>query len=197
MTSPCLPSTGMAIHLQTVPYHSVCSRPPRSLTPWLTWALYCKGARHILHYLDDFLILGPPGSTETATIRLLVESTLRRLGVPIAHHKTEGLSPITTFLGIQIDSNTFQLSLPSEKIQRLQDLLGQWTGRRSCTKKELQSLLGHLSHAVTVIRPGRIFLCNLFSLLSRVHNPHHFVRLNSQAREDLAWWKCLLHHWNG
>ena len=163
----------------------------------ITWVLHCEGVRYILHYLDDFLILGPPGSTTAASMRPLVETTLTRVGVPIAHHKTEGPTTVITFLGIQIDSNTFQLSLPLEKIQRLQDLLRQWTRRRSCTKKELQSLLGHLSHAATVIRPGRIFLRNLFSLLSHVQNPCHFVRLNVASRSDLAWWKCLLHHWNG
>ena len=69
--------------------------------------------------------------------------------------------------------------------------------KRCCTRKELESLLGHLSHAATVIRPGRIFLRTLFSLLSRLSCPSHFVRLNIEARADLVWWRHLLQHWNG
>lgn len=57
-------------------------------------------------------------------------------------------------------------------------------------------MVGHLCHAATVIRPGRIFLRHLFSLLSRVTNPSHFNRLNTEARTDIAWWQCLLRHWN-
>ena len=57
--------------------------------------------------------------------------------------------------------------------------------------------MGHLSHAATVIRPGRIFLRTLFSLLSRVRHPDHFTRLNLEARADITWWECLLQHWNG
>ena len=116
---------------------------------------------------------------------------------PLAHHKSEGPASSLTFLGIGIDTVHFQLSLPAEKPERLQTLLRQWLPRRACTRKELDSLIGHLSHAATVIRPGRIFLRPLFSLMSRGSNPSHFVRLNVEVRADIAWWQCLLQHWNG
>ncbi|ORU94053.1 MAG: hypothetical protein A6F71_09145 [Cycloclasticus sp. symbiont of Poecilosclerida sp. M] len=54
----------------------------------------------------------------------------------------------------------------------------------------------HLSHAVSVVRQGRTFLCELFNLLRQTRSPHHHVRLNVKARADIAWWKCL-HSWNG
>ena len=63
-------------------------------------------------------------------------------------------------------------------------------------KKELESLLGHLSHAATVVRPGRTFLHQLFSLLHLTKAPHHFVRQGAGARADLAWWKCFLQSWS-
>ena len=59
------------------------------------------------------------------------------------------------------------------------------------------TLLGHLSHAASIVRPGRTFLRQLFSLLHRVNVPHHYVHLNAGARADLAWWKCFLQTWNG
>ena len=123
-----------------------------------------------------------------------MEAQFSRFG---AHHKTEGPETSLTFLGIEIDTIRLQLSLPMEKVQCLQDLLFRWRSRKAYTKKELESLLGHLCHAATVIRPGRVFLRNHFCLPSRVSNPCHFVRLNMDARADLAWWQCLLRHWNG
>ena len=163
----------------------------------LAWVLHCEGVLHVIHYLDDFLVFERPGSSTASTIRTHIESTFSRIGAPIAHHKTEGPATMLTFLGIQIDTDQFQLSLPEDKIQRLQNLLHHWGTRKACTRKDLESLLGHLSHAATVIRPGRIFLRTLFSLLSRVSNPSHFIRLNQEARADIAWWQCLLQHWNG
>ncbi len=57
-----------------------------------TWALYCQGVRYVMHYLDDFLLVGPPGTSEASAAADLAASTLRNLGVPIAPEKTEGPS---------------------------------------------------------------------------------------------------------
>ncbi len=168
-----------------------------AVADFLTWILHCEGVLFVIHYLDDFLIFGPPGTNIAATARSVVEGLFDYVNVPIAHHKTEGPATSLTFLGIMIDTARLQLSLPLDKVTRLQSLLRQWRGKKCCTRKELESLAGHLSHAATVVRPGRIFLRNLFSLLSKVSKPTHFTRLNLETRADLAWWQCLLQHWNG
>ena len=168
-----------------------------AVADFLAWVLHHNGIPYVIHYLDDFLVIAPAGSGLACSMRPQVEAIFDYLGAAIAHHKTDGPSTVTTFLGIQIDTDLFQLSLPLEKVQRLRDLLSQWRKRRSCTKRELQVLLGHLSNAASVIRPGRIFLHSLFSLLSRLSSPRHYVRLNCQARMDITWWHCLLQHWNG
>ena len=120
----------------------------------LAWILYCEGLPFILHYLDNYLLMSSPGSVMASTMRPLAEYTFSRIGAPIAAHKTEGPTKCLTFLGIQIDTTLFQLSLPGEKVSRLRTLLEQWKWRKSCTRKKLESLLGHLCHAATVIRPG-------------------------------------------
>ena len=163
----------------------------------LTWSLHCEGIQYVIHYLDDFLVFVPPGSNDIPNARSKVEAILSHVGAPIAHHKTEGPASVVTFLGIQNDTDTQKLSLPIDKTLHLQRLLQQWRMKKSCTRKELESFVGHLSHAATIIRPGRIFLRNLYSLLSRVSNPSHFVCLNVNTRTDIAWWHSLLQHWNG
>ena len=102
-----------------------------------------------------------------------------------------------TFLRVRVHTDLLQLSLPPDKVTHLQEVLRQWKSRKSCTRKELESLVGHLSHAATVVRPGHIFLRNLSFLLSRVSKPYHFIHLNMEARADIAWWQCLLQYWNG
>jgi hypothetical protein len=87
--------------------------------------------------------------------------------------------------------------LPADKLQRLQDLIQAWCTEKVHTRKDLESLLGHLSHAASIVRPGRTFLRQLFTLLYQVKAPHHYVRLNAGARADLAWWKCFLQSWSG
>ena len=72
-----------------------------------------------------------------------------------------------------------------------------WVTKRSCTRKELESFLGHLAHAAIVMRPGRTFLRHLFSLLHSRYAPQHWIRLDAAAKADLHWWASLLQSWNG
>ena len=160
----------------------------------IAWALHRAGIQCQLHYLDDFLFMGAPNTGEGAQALSVALRVFHHLGVPVAHHKTEGPATLVVFLGILIDTQAFELRLPRDKVQRLRSLLQAWSSKKKATKKELESLLGHLSHAASVVRQGRTFLRQLFDLL---HIPSWFVRLNLGARADLAWWKCFLQNWNG
>ena len=168
-----------------------------AVADFIAWVLHCHGIAYQLHYLDDFLFLGAPHSDEAARALEMVTQVFRTLGIPIAVHKTEGPAPILVFLGIIIDTQNFELRLPEEKLTRLQAQLESWGMRRFCRKHELESLLGHLSHAATVVRYGRTFLRQLFRLLASARANHHFIHLSAGARADLLWWKVFLQHWNG
>lgn len=53
---------------------------------------------------------------------------------------------LNDFLGITLDSMSFQASLPSEKIQRITLLLLNDMQADKCTKRQLLALLGHLNY---------------------------------------------------
>ena len=69
--------------------------------------------------------------------------------------------------------------------------------RQSVTKQELLSLVGLLSFASKVVRPGRMFLRRLIDLSTTVNSLHHHIKLTAAARLDLGWWHQFLHQWNG
>ena len=160
------------------------------------WILESQGVE-VIHYLDDFLIFGSPRSQEC---RQGLETTVNlcaRLGIPIAGHKMEGPTCKLTFLGIELDSEAGILRLPAEKLQRLQREIRWWTGRSSCTKRDLLSLIGQLQHACCVVRPGRTFLRRMIGLAKVARELHHRLRLNKGFKSDLLWWACFLPTWNG
>ena len=71
----------------------------------LQWIAVQQGARHINNYLDDFIVIGAPGSDECERgLRALVQ-TCQQLGVPIAEEKTAEPSTCMVFLGIEIDTS--------------------------------------------------------------------------------------------
>ena len=163
----------------------------------VAWAIHYRGVRHLLHYLDDFLLFGQPGTLEASQAVATAREVFAEAGIPVAEHKTDGPATSVTFLGILVDTVLFQLRLPADKLARLQVMVRQWLDRRSCTRRELESLTGHLAHAAIVIRPGRIFLRPLFALIATAAKPHHYVHLNLSVRADLRWWLHLLQAWNG
>lgn len=161
----------------------------------LQW-LMVQQALDVLHYLDDFLVICPPGGTQRDDLGTALK-LCEELGVPIAAHKTEGPSTVITFLGIELDSVERVLRLPEEKLRRLKREIERWKGRRCCTKRELQSIIGLLQHASCVVKPGRTFLRRMISLLPVAKKPHHRIRLNAGFRSDLIWWSMFLPRWNG
>ena len=58
-----------------------------------------RGVSHILHYLDDFLAIGGPGTDECTYDLDCMLSTCEELGIP-ALDKVEGPTSCLTFLGI-------------------------------------------------------------------------------------------------
>lgn len=166
----------------------------------LHWHLVQSGITHLYHYLDDYIMVAPPHSRLCQRWLDVLLAECNRLGVPIAPHKTEGPTCVITFLGIQIDTVRGELCLPEDKLRRLKDLLGTWGGRRGCSRKELESLIGLLNHACKVVRAGRSFLRRMIDLLHATHRPHGGntpIRLNLGFRADLAWWQEFLTKWNG
>ena len=85
-----------------------------------------------------------------------------------------------------------EIRLPVDKLDRLKCLLASWLTRSSCTKTELESLIGSLSHAAVVVRAGKTFLRRLLELLSGARRSHHFLRLNAVHKSDLWWWAVYL-----
>ena len=162
----------------------------------LEWVLRRRGVARIDHYLDDFIVIGPPGSPECAMALDTVLRGCADLGVPLAMDKLEGPVPCLTFLGIEIDTEAEVLRLPQVKFERMRATLELWSARKVCKRKELESLIGILQHACKVIRPGRSFLRRMIDLLRVSHRPHHHIRLNHQFRADLLWWRTFAAHWN-
>ena len=168
-----------------------------ALADGLLWIMGHNGIRRAIHYLDDYLFFGSPGSRECADALRLALSLCKRLGVPVSKEKIEGPATVLPFLGILLDTTAMELRLPDDKLARLKTTITEWKRKKSCTKRELLSLIGQLQHACKVVRYGRSFLRRMITLSTSVRELHHHLRLNSSFRSDLQWWAVFLPKWNG
>ena len=158
----------------------------------IEWIVKQHGVEMLWHYLDDFITCGPAGSEECFINLQMLIDICKHLGVPLAEEKLERPTTALVFLGILIDTIRGELRLPVEKLERLRTQIKAWLPKERCTKRELLSIAGQLQHAATVVRPGRVFLRQLFDLSTTVKKPDHHLHLNKGARSDLAWWNEFL-----
>ena len=144
-----------------------------------------------------YITVGPPGSSICQTNIITMVELCKRLGVPLADEKLVDACTCLTFLGIEIDTRLGMLRLPAEKLSRFKFTVAQWVEKKTCTKRELLSLIGQLQHASAVVRPGRPFMRQIIDLSKSVSKLTHHIRTNCRARSDIMWWHIFLETWNG
>lgn len=107
--------------------------------------------------------------------------------------------PIMTleFLCFVIDMIAMEIRLPEVKLQHLKAFFRDLVSRKSCTKRELLSLIGSLQYASAVVKPGRVYLTRMIYLSKRQIHLDAPMRLNTKFRADLRWWPTFVEFWNG
>ena len=111
------------------------------LADLLSWILTQKGISPVFHYLDDFLTLGPPGSSTCVHNLATIKEVCSTLGIPLTLEKVEGPSHSLTFLGITLDTQEIMACLPADKQQKICNLLATWLRKRKATKTEIPVFL--------------------------------------------------------
>jgi len=157
---------------------------------WL--AINKRGCKHVVHILDDFLLITNSYAQAKADLEVFL-NLWHQLGFPIAEQKTMLPSQTMVFVGITIDSVLSLISLHVDKIEKCTLLLNQFRHKAKCTLQELQSLIGLLNFACSVIIPGREFLRGIINLTIGVKKPHHHIRITQQARSDIHMWLTFCH----
>ena len=168
-----------------------------SLSEAVCWILQNNyDIQHVLHLLDDFLTIDAPDAIPERTMAILT-LVFKKLGIPLSTHKTVGPATVLEYLGIILDSSRMEARLPSDKIHRITHILNSFLTKKTCTKQELLSLLGHLNFACRVIYPGRAFVSYLIQLSTTVKSLHHHIKLSKECRLDIKMWSLFLSQWNG
>ena len=112
---------------------------------------------HILHLLDDFLIVSPSHDLCKQQLDLFL-MLCHYLGIPMAPEKTIGPSSTISFTGVELDSVLMEARLPPDNLVKCRDLIAGFLRHRKVTFREIQSLTGLLNFACTVVVPGHAFL---------------------------------------
>ena len=151
----------------------------------------------LLHYLDDYLFGGKKGTNHCACIMSVFKDKMNSLGVPIALDKTEGPTTKLIFLGLELDSEDMVVRIPLSKLVEIKQKINDLLGRKKCTLRQMQSLIGSLNFACRAILPGRPFCRRLINAICGLTQPHHHLRITENMKKDLHLWLQFFRDFNG
>ena len=78
----------------------------------LEWVFLHQGVTWSTHYIDDFLTMGQPKTTECRDNMDIILRVCKQLGVPLKAEKIENPALTLTFLGIELDTERREIRLP-------------------------------------------------------------------------------------
>lgn len=146
-----------------------------------------------LIYLDDALIICPksrdPVEDYATALRLI-----RELGLPLAWEKLISPTFSLRFLGVIIDVNRRELSIPKEKCDSFLAFVQDVSKRRWISKRVLQQLIGHINHMAKGVHAARLFMNRLLQVLRSCKKG---VCVDDFLLRDLGWFEAFLHQFNG
>jgi hypothetical protein len=155
-----------------------------------------QGIFNIVCYLDDFFICEPTFRKCINSLNSVI-SLLRKLGFSINWKKVVDPTKQIVFLGIEIDSESLELRLPQDKLCALRSELHAFKSKVRANKKQLQSLVGKLNFAASVVHGGRVFLRNLINAIGILKHDSHKIRLEGNLLADIHWWISFMETFNG
>jgi len=139
----------------------------------LHWILQRKYSWILHHYLDDFIVFFPKGTTLNKA-HTQFKSVCTQLGFLIAEDKNVQ-GTVVDYLGLLIDSNKMEARLPPNKKDRVLIEVHRLLRKPSVTQRDLQSVLGFLTFCTRVFPLGRPFLRNLFNMLNSPRKSQHLT----------------------
>ena len=141
---------------------------------------------HVIDYIDDYVGFGVPSVARASFASLF--DLMKQLGLTVSDKKLVPPSTQVVCLGVLINTEKGTVSIPSEKLRQINDMVKEWLTKETCTKRQLQSLLGLLLYVHKCVKPARAFLNRMLALL---------LDLTSDFRRDLMWFGKFLPLYNG
>ena len=148
----------------------------------------------VTNYIDD--IIGHSVSSKANESFQTPYKLLSDLGFEISAKKIVTPSTKVTCLGVEINTVHFTVSITPDKVQEITKTCYAWTSKNTCSKRELQSLLGKRLYISKCVKSSRFFLNRMLELL-RTNNKNSTIILTDDFHRDLNWFCKFVPRFNG
>ena len=117
---------------------------------------------------------------------------MEELGLSVSQSKLDPPSTKVVCLGVLIDTVAGTIAIPPENLCQINDTAKEWLEKRSCTKRQLQSILG-LLYVHKCVKPARVFLNRMLRSSQNAQR----MTLTSDFRRDVCSFAKFLPTYNG
>ena len=148
----------------------------------------------VTNYIDDVIGHALPSKAFKSFNRL--HQMLVELGFDISSRKLVSPSTSVICLGVEILTIDFTVSIPPAKLAEIIHICTNWANKNTCSKRDLQSLLGKLLYISKCVRASRVFLNRMLDLLRSMGN-QKTIHLTPEFKRDLRWFQEFVPHFNG
>ena len=121
---------------------------------------------------------------------------MHNLGLTISDKKLVEPTTQAVCLGVLIDTVEGTIAIPPNKLENVHRMIDAWSTKKHCTKKQLQSLLGHMLYIHKCVKPARCFVNCMLDVLHHVNNPNSIL-ITDEFHRDIRWFKKFLPQYNG
>ena len=163
----------------------------------LRYMMEINGVSDVDNYVDDFFTCGAPGTNQCEDNLNNMLDTCSGAKFAVGPSKVVRPTPVLEFLGIVIDSINMILCISEPRLQDVLSQLKAWSCRKTCTKRQLLSIIGKLTFVSKVVRSGRTFVRRMIELSKKASALHYKIKLNVEFQKDVQWWLQYLPTWNG
>ena len=157
---------------------------------------YIMGTRghNVTNYIDDIIGYAVKSQAQASFDNLY--NLLQDLGFKISKNKLVEPTTRATCLGVELDTEKFTVAVPQDKLNDIRQECKQWLSKRSCNKRQLQSLLGKLLYVTKCVRASRPFLIRMLDTLRAAHKQDTII-IDREFRRDLNCFTNFLPKFNG
>jgi hypothetical protein len=146
-------------------------------------------------YIDDFVGASP--SRDKAAVAFDRSAQLfAELGLQEAEDKCVPPSTQLTWIGVNFNTATMEMTIPPSVIAETADLVQSWLHKSRATRHDLQVIMGKLFHSAKCAPPARLFVGRMLATL-RAAPPTGTIQLSEEFKKDLLWFSEFLPSYNG
>lgn len=168
----------------------------QKITDMVSYIFQNRFEDEVKNFLDDFFSAQVENSAFESYLNM--HELLKQLGIVESLEKACAPNTQMIVLGILFDTVKMTLSLTQEKMDEIVVELKNWPNRKTCSLRQMQSLIGKLNFASSVVRSGRIYMSRLINTLrNRSVTDSSRVILTEENLNDVRWWIEHIKLYNG